>query len=161
MSTKKVMFSEDVILRLSQALEHVGVKEYGRNKKIAEMTGFNDTHISGIFNKKVTLTAKFIKGVCKEFLISEDFVLYGTGEIKVAPHLNDGRTLDGSWPLGVDRPETIPPELADIMDKFKALDPMTRLVVEKCLDKVRGKDQAGQWRAVAKMLESINEEKGD
>ncbi len=102
MSTKKVMFSEDVISRLSQALEHVGVKEYGRNKKIAEKTGFNDTHISGIFNKKVTLTSKFIKGVCKEFLISEDFVLHGTGEIKVAPQLNDGRALDGSWRLGPD-----------------------------------------------------------
>ena len=77
---------EEVIFnRLINALTLVWPKDRGRNTEICRRTGYSPGQVSGVLNKKVTLDSKFLKSVCREFSINEDWVVTGTGEMFISP----------------------------------------------------------------------------
>ena len=75
-----ISMEEVVLNRLINALAIVWPKDRGRNTEICRRTGYSPGQVSGVLNKKVALDSKFIKSVCREFSINEDWVVTGEGE---------------------------------------------------------------------------------
>jgi len=67
--------------RLNYALGEAGVKKYGRNRKVAELTGYSEARISEMLSGKLPLNPKFKMIVCVKFSISENFIDTGEGDI--------------------------------------------------------------------------------
>ena len=67
--------------RLIAGLDAANVKKYGRNKKVAEATGYSQGMVAKVLSGHVTLTDKFILSVCSAFYIRREWVYEGVGPI--------------------------------------------------------------------------------
>lgn len=66
--------------RLVEALDAAGIKKYGRNRKVAKLTGYSEARVSEMLSGKLPLNSKFKTIVCSKFAISEIYVNEGTGD---------------------------------------------------------------------------------
>jgi transcriptional regulator with XRE-family HTH domain len=69
--------NREKLSRLKDALTAVGHKKRGMGKEIAEKTGYTVSSVSNMLNGKVPLSDKFIKLICANFGINEDYVFRG------------------------------------------------------------------------------------
>lgn len=83
MSTDKIDENEIILQRLHFALTARGLKKHGRGIEIAEKTGYSNGQVSGLLSGKSQLSSRFIRTVCREFLINETYILEGNGDILI------------------------------------------------------------------------------
>jgi len=67
--------------RLNIALDAAGVPIRGRQKVLVEKTGYSSGMVSRLMTGKDTLNERFIRTVCREFGIFDDFIQNGEGEV--------------------------------------------------------------------------------
>lgn len=81
MSTTNNLESMILQERLILALEGLGVKKWGRVKKVAEKTGYSEGQVSAILSGREAVNGRFKKAVCGAYLISEEWLETGEGEM--------------------------------------------------------------------------------
>lgn len=81
----------DKLERLIAGLDAAGVKKYGRNKRVAEATGYSPGMVAKIMSGHVALTDRFIQAVCSSFYIKKEWIYDG-----IMPINNQGFDLEGA-----------------------------------------------------------------
>lgn len=78
-----------MIERLLQAIETKGIKKHGRVSRIAEATKYSKGMVSIVLSGGEPLNDKFLRSVCRNFAINEEWVKTGKGDM-----LLDEKALD-------------------------------------------------------------------
>lgn len=91
-----------MLTRLLEALEIKGFMQRGGKKKIAEMTRYSQGSVSDFLSGKEPLADKFLKIICDELSISEQWLKTGEGDMFQAP---DIESLKMGNPTEFSRPE--------------------------------------------------------
>jgi len=151
MSTKNIVFPKNSLERLINALDQADVKKWGRNKEIAEKTGYSQSQVSVILSGKEPLNDRFLKLVSGIYGISEDWVKYaienppnnpalkGTGKIRILPDIEEKRPLTIAEQIG----EGYAPEVKLMADYLEV--------------KLQGKTREERLKAVEEIMADIRE----
>lgn len=70
----------NLLERLHSALDALGIPKYGRNKHLADITGYSYPQISALLSGKAILNDRFVKLLCAKLMISEKWLKNGEGE---------------------------------------------------------------------------------
>ena len=114
------------LMRLIEALIHVWPNKRGRNAEICKRTGYSPGHVSGVMNGKVALDDKFIKSVCREFSINEDWVVNNEGHNMLVSDQGKKQEIEG-------KTEDYPTEDKAILEMLKA-NPLLKLALMQMKD---------------------------
>jgi hypothetical protein len=85
MSTKNIHDANIILDRLLKALDNKGIPKHGRVTKIHLQTGFSKGKISDTLAGKGKLDDVFLKAVCRENNIHEEWVRTGEGDMLLTP----------------------------------------------------------------------------
>lgn len=126
MSINNLSENELMLNRLIEALTQSGLKKHGMGKQIREKTGYSSGQVSNLLNGKDPLNDRFLKSVCREFFVSEDWVRYGSGE-KISPpqegYTNDGIKFRVAKFIGTSKEKASSPLAAAILALVEAMTP--------------------------------------
>lgn len=126
MSIKNILPSNSFLDRLLIGIENAGLKKWGRNKKIAEITGYSQPQVSAILSGKEPPSDRFVKLICLGLLISEDWIRTGQGEPFISgPERRPVEAVisDQHIANGYD----LPPDEQELLQRFRRLDKQHRL----------------------------------
>jgi hypothetical protein len=84
-STVKPQYYDDVLKRLLEALDAVGLGGRGRVKKIADDTQYSSNQVSWFLLGRVPLHRRFLDSVCTKYHINQRWVADGEGEMFITP----------------------------------------------------------------------------
>lgn len=120
--------------RIFSALEEIGVKKWGRNTKVAAKTGYSEPQVSAIFSGKESLTDRFLKSICANYSISEDWVRRGYGKMLLpssadpAPVYSVTKIIEG-----------IRPDQAELLKEWERLTDEERLLTLGVIKSMKGR----------------------
>jgi len=103
MSIKNNQINEEILARVLSAFHKLGVKEYGRNKKVSEIMGYSPPRISELLTGKQPFSKKFLTIFCSKFNISEQWITSGEGDMLAKPGIYD----EPSQPEAKNRAESV------------------------------------------------------
>jgi hypothetical protein len=81
MSTEKTTENNILLARLIFALDSLNLPKYGRTALIANKTGYSANQAGLLLTGKKPLNTRFIKSICSNYNIEEDWVMKGEGEV--------------------------------------------------------------------------------
>lgn len=73
--------SNEMVLRLLNALERVRVENHGLCKKVSEATGYTRNRIADMLSGKSAMSRRFIVSACTAFRLNLEYVLSGEGSM--------------------------------------------------------------------------------
>ena len=76
---KQALYS-DVLKRMHEALDAVGLPKRGRNGIVAQKTGYSLGMVGKILSGHTEITDRFIRAFCWAFRLREEWVSHGTGD---------------------------------------------------------------------------------
>lgn len=76
------MSNEHFLGRLIAGLDAAGIKKYGRNKRVAEKTGYSPGAVANALSGHVALTDRLIQAICTAFHIRKEWIYEGIEPIR-------------------------------------------------------------------------------
>lgn len=120
--------------RIFCALEALGIKKWGRNTKVAAKTGYSEPQISAVFSGKESLTDRFLKSICANYSISEDWIKTGAGEM-LLPVVTDPAPVYSVTKII----EGIRPDQAELLQEWERLTDEERKLIKGVIKSMRGR----------------------